>query len=94
MIIIFNHSKPKGKLAKKISRITLAIIKDNNNIIAQGEARCSVKDVFNKEEGRIFALRRATRNLDKDLKREVWRRYVNRRTVSLKKSETSLVSSI
>lgn len=94
MIIIFNHSKPEGKLSKKVNRITLAIIKDNNNIIAQGEARCSIKDVFNKEAGRIIALRKATENLDKDLKGEIWRKYVNRRTVNLKKSEMSLVSSI
>lgn len=94
MIIVFNHRKPEGKLAKKVSRITLALIKDQGEIIAKGEAVCSIKDVFNKEKGRILALRKATEDLPKELKASIWKKYVKRKDVNLLKSEMSLVSSI
>jgi len=93
MIIVFNHREPEGKLSKKIRRITLALVKDQGEIIASGESRCSIKDIFNKETGRILALREATKDLSKELKEQVWKKYVNRKTVNLKKSEMSLVSS-
>jgi regulatory protein YycI of two-component signal transduction system YycFG len=89
--IRFQHI-PSFSRRQRRKTICLILNKDNN-VIAAGEAQCSRKDVYLKEEGRLISLRRALEigTVNQELRGAAWKAYRNRKTTQ--KVQTPVISS-
>ena len=53
----------------------LIIDVDTKKVAVKGVAICSDEDQFNYRSGRILSLERATKNLTKDIKKQIWNTF-------------------
>ena len=74
------HHQPINGVNKSVAYVSQCIVKDKNmKRLKSGLAWCSVRDNFCREKGRKVSLGRAIRIFSKEIRKEIWEAYLNRK---------------
>jgi len=81
VLIDFDYLNDAGKRDKNNRIITICqIMNENREVISDGSAFLNVlEDSFNKETGRKVALTRALESFPKEIRKQYWNAYLNRK---------------
>lgn len=64
--------------SRSVKRAIICLVKDKKgNLLSYGEAKCSPRDNYNKNQGRRISLERALNPFDKKERQEIWESYVD-----------------
>lgn len=73
-----HHNKMDWYNSEPLNAITKCRV-IHMNVEAVGEAKCDMRDNFNKETGRKLSLARAIEMFPKNVRTEIWDSYLNRK---------------
>ena len=75
---IYKRRSGRTTLVQAITRCVVRDIGNGGTPVAEGVARCSATDRFNKERGRKIALERALLGFERGIRARFWETYLRR----------------